>query len=922
MAITRGTEPVLDAAARWKETCLLSGGSIFVPERRLWTPDHLDELKEHFIDNPRLGSEGFSEKFETQLHPATQGAKQLAAEFLWLLLLFPAEFGHDTKLQKIRSVWEWSGEPLPDAPVLGAPLARGIGSVGPGLINHQAFELMYLITVVRELMAMTRQDRQALLEDPWDWANWLYRDRDLGQRQSPFILAHLLHPETFEGIASDQMKRTILKAFGHKEVAGSGSRLEVDRALFELRGTLKAEYPDRPYLSYFRPPLIERWQTAEVPDFEFIEEKLEIARRAFLNAHPEFKSFSKPGPKFHDEERGYKDDLVREFEAIQRELPSAAEVTQKAADQLMESLKHLITGTLQPSGRRQNLINWRYTRFLTELEPGERMIFARALAALVSEEGDAAGKAKAFVDDIWPLVEAHDAGGYATSRSLTSFFLFLHDPKREIYIRTDSFNSLCDRLTGERLFLNKRLDLQEYSKAVAFAENVEEQLERWDWAPRDMIDVQSFIYLASAGWEDASSEGGIVNGGTVGEPGPPYGDAHRDLDEVVQVLQEEGFHFAPELVANYILALQTKRLAILTGISGTGKSKLAIRIGEFFAAGEGGDPSEAEDRVLVVAVRPDWTDPGGLIGYYNPITEQYVGTRFLRLLRKARAEEERAGRDGRPAAPFFVILDEMNLARVEHYFSDFLSSLESSRPLTLHHRDGTANEAEGEEGEGIPSQLRIPRNVFFTGTVNVDETTHMFSPKVLDRAFTLELNDVDLDGWAMADTDADGTGHTLHLSRLAQHLVWKGEPGAEHWTEFGELLDGRLREVVTGLNRALAPWRYHFGYRVAGEIARFVLLAHAQGADSEEALWTALDLAILQKVLPKFHGTEQELEHPLRVVGFTARNGRAPTENEIRSEAAVNPEAEGSDAKLPRCEAKVERMLRRLRHRGFASFIE
>ena len=88
----------------------------------------------------------------------------------------------------------------------------------------------------------------------------------------------------------------------------------------------------------------------------------------------------------------------------------------------------------------------------------------------------------------------------------------------------------------------------------------------------------------------------------------------------------------------------------------------------------------------------------------------------------------------------------MNLARVEHYFSDFLSALESGEPIPLH-EDEAVEDGESESGPQVPRELRVPGNVLFTGTVNVDETTYMFSPKVLDRAFTIEFDQVDLGGF-------------------------------------------------------------------------------------------------------------------------------------------------------------------------------
>jgi len=347
---------------------------------------------------------------------------------------------------------------------------------------------------------------------------------------------------------------------------------------------------------------------------------------------------------------------------------------------------------------------------------------------------------------------------------------------------------------------------------------------------------------------------------------------NHSFEDLRAFLRSKGLYFPAEVVSNYLLALQTKRFVILTGISGTGKTQLALSVARYF--------QPRADSCTVEAVRPDWTDHRGLLGYFNPLLGRYVSTPFLDLVLRARSEEEEARQEGRDPQPFFAVLDEMNLARVEHYFSDFLSALESGEALRLHDEDGIA----------IPRSLNVPRNLFFTGTVNVDESTYMFSPKVLDRAFTLELNEVDLDGLS----SLDGAGDGLRLDRFPERLVFRGSPCSADW----EHLDQEPKRIVKDLNDLLAQENRHFGYRVATEIARFVTLAGEQG-NGEEGQRAALDLALLQKVLPKLHGTQQELEELLgKLLHF------------------------GSEATLARFTAKIERMRRRLERQGFTSFIE
>lgn len=413
--------------------------------------------------------------------------------------------------------------------------------------------------------------------------------------------------------------------------------------------------------------------------------------------------------------------------------------------------------------------------------------------------------------------------------------------------------------------------------------------------------------------------------GTWQQEAPPF-------ERLTSRLREAGLYVPVELVGNYLLALQTKGFVILTGISGTGKTQLATHVADSLS----GEQADENDQLCVVAVRPDWTDNRGLLGWQNPITGRYVVTPALRLLLRASDELESATDEGRLPRPYFLVLDEMNIARVEYYFSDFLSCLESGRPLHLH--DQAQVKVSGGHDVIVPPELRIPRNVFITGTVNVDETTYNFSPKVLDRAFTLELSQVDLRQLGQLESDPEDENAALYLSSLPAVLnpsrAERRGANSRDWLEFKRLLDGELAQVVITLNQLLAPENRHFGYRVANEIARFTNLAADQAGDDEETLWSALDLALMEKVLPKFHGTQQELEATLRqLLRFATAGSGGDHEGVVEEEwelvgGHLRPRSKEENQgnalppRLPRMALKTYRMLRRLRIQGFTSFIE
>ncbi|MFT5429565.1 MAG: DNA polymerase III delta prime subunit [Myxococcota bacterium] len=448
-----------------------------------------------------------------------------------------------------------------------------------------------------------------------------------------------------------------------------------------------------------------------------------------------------------------------------------------------------------------------------------------------------------------------------------------------------------------------------------------------------------------------------------------------------------------EVVRQLLRALRTKRFLILAGLSGTGKTQIARRLaqsavgidrqqgsgrglelleqsldnavegeGSFLFepveghpeyirvldVGTGGKRARAlplyQKRVGFLPVRPDWTDAKKVWGYYNPLTGRFYPTDALAVLLNALRDYMENGDD---ANNYFLILDEMNLARVEYYFSDLLSLMESGCSLDpdtpgrirmgemarVHPLDAMLvstgqrgvhdqrSEAEAQASYAhisdskrvmsaartgsieqqvplrelddrrfayeplvkglefanrptheleevdekrhalsvlypIPPRVAYPPNLTIIGTINVDETTHAFAPKVLDRAFVVEFTDVEY-----------GAAFQTHP------------------------LYSQLEPFLTGLHGALSPNGMHFGYRVASEMLSYL----EQAGGTFDA--STGDFLLLSKVLPKLRGTQHQLGSTLdRLADFTADGG------------------------FTRAAAKIERMKAQLRATGFASF--
>ncbi len=385
------------------------------------------------------------------------------------------------------------------------------------------------------------------------------------------------------------------------------------------------------------------------------------------------------------------------------------------------------------------------------------------------------------------------------------------------------------------------------------------------------------------------------------------------LDErsIYDYFELNGFIFPEEIITRYLLSLKTKPFVILTGISGTGKTKIAQVFAEYMCQDD--IPDEREKRIAFISVRPDWMDNKGLLGYYNILDEKYYATSLLKLLLNARQN---------PDKPYFVILDEMNLAKVEQYFSDFLSIMESRTP---NNPDGESMElfyaenAKTHDGTPIPSKLHIPANVYFTGTVNVDESTYMFSPKVLDRANVIEFNDVNLKQYSSSSDKAGA--FLLKDTDVRRGLIDKTHSpfcSREDYYE-AEKIIGKEITILQDMLNILHPYNLHFGYRVVNEVSRFII--NTKDMVKKFDINETLDVQILQKVLPKFHGSQAKLEEPLkRLLKFCWLDQTVSGDSFV--EADIENVIQNGHMRFPRSARKLARMIRNLKVQGYTSFIE
>ena len=316
-------------------------------------------------------------------------------------------------------------------------------------------------------------------------------------------------------------------------------------------------------------------------------------------------------------------------------------------------------------------------------------------------------------------------------------------------------------------------------------------------------------------------------------------------------------------------ALLAKPFAILAGASGTGKSRMVKKLAYMTCNADQlrNEKDETPGNYCMIAVKPNWHDSSELLGYRSAISEshEYITPDFIKFILRAHAF---------PKTPFFVCLDEMNLAPVEQYFAEFLSACESIRknsdgewvsdPL-IQPGEFDKNVANLAPDYSLPDAcikrinergLYIPHNLFVVGTVNMDDTTHQFSRKVLDRAMTLMMDDVDF-----------GTLQDAQYERLTNDLLMNG-PDIAKFIDRGEFegkdLERDFKELLGKLQTALKESPFAIGYRFAIESVLYRKALALLGIEAAALDATAADHMALMKILPRITGTLEERDAVLK----------------------------------------------------------
>lgn len=353
-----------------------------------------------------------------------------------------------------------------------------------------------------------------------------------------------------------------------------------------------------------------------------------------------------------------------------------------------------------------------------------------------------------------------------------------------------------------------------------------------------------------------------------------------NITPIVKSILSTGLIYSHTLIKCLAYSLMAKPFVILSGLAGSGKTQLALAFAKCLS-------ENIKEQVCTVSIGADWTNREPLLGYPNALNkDEYVKPEsgVLQLLMRANKD---------PDKPYFLILDEMNLSVVERYFADFLSAMESGEPIKLW---------DNENGD-VPKEIELSKNVFIIGTINVDETTYMFSPKVLDRANVIEFKIApdEMDEYLGKKVNINLEQAYSACADMAVDFVNKAKSQVEK--------DEKNKDVLLSFFTELKKVNAEFGYRTVNEISRYLHFS-----DGELTADSAIDTAILQKLLPKLHGSRKKLVPVLTSMWKLCLNDGITKE--------IDAEFSATDFKYPESAEKIQRMYHAVVDNGFTSFAE
>ena len=883
-------------AEKFRNKCLLGGGSIFTDEK-IWVTSNNEELINNFVNNPDESDLNFLDKLKIQLKPTSSNTKKLAAEILYVLNLCPTNTGQAKKREIVKEVYEWSGSELDlNNKDLSDSTLHGVGSAGTAFNTLRWREFSYFVNFIKSWMELHKDQKENLAHDPWAFGEWLESIPENEARQFRHMLLYLLFPDYYERIFGGTDRVSIISTFTgerRKDIRKKYSALDVDKKLYEIRGE-RSRVLGTAEIDFYKSPL-DSWRDSNeegdsensIPDNITRDHILSAISKIDLDGIPK-NAKSTTYDLIHDgklyppkyvvslanlfangivlnrdtfegglgtpcfkllEQNGFK---IKTKTDSQR--PKVWYVFQGKTYNELQGKKYLWA----PSNKQ--LLHW---IAMTELRAGDLVVHhSNGVKAVSKVKTDPYPAINEFAENEW--------GNEGIRADIEILFEF--NPSISVATLTDALPNINSLITDIRGPFNKSRSNQGYLYEFNFN------------ALREILILgNGVIPDVLRKYFEGDEMTGFIESKKM--------KINSFFDDLVKV----NLQFNPGLVSRLVALLCTKNFVILTGLSGSGKTKIAQAFATWVS-------KKDNNQFLIIPVGADWTNREPLLGYPNALNSgEYIkpDSGVLDLLIKASKN---------PDQPYFLILDEMNLSHVERYFSDFLSLMESDDELKLHSSESILN---------VPKTIQMPKNLFIIGTVNIDETTYMFSPKVLDRAGVIEfrVNSEDMSLFLKNPirpnlNEMAGLGSSMATDFV--RIATENSPRYENQ-------DAMNKELLIFFDQ-LKMVGAEFGYRTAYEINRFagIISALSNGDCSHEAI---IDAAIIQKLLPKLHGSRNQLVPVLEKLAELCLKDEK-IENVKAKLKADQVVSNDPDVKYPLSFEKIHRMHSRAIKDGFTSFAE